>query len=356
LFLVVSINHFAVNPFASELFLLFYSDSLCDIQARGLFCILAAGISCFMELIRPTEITGKICSLIDDAHTKLIIVSPYNALVDSGNKPWKKMIKCLEKAKNRHVELLYFARDGENHKGLDILGITPVLIERLHAKMYLNDTYAIFTSMNLVVASDEASLDFAVKTETEAEYKQALDYFERYIRPHRPVPSVISEYADEIPMYDHFKGIIALHEPDTTMHKVYHPQSHFIKEFGFKQGERKIGVWYYFTDKGLMHKSERHGEETICTELDFSGKVSRYDIIFSLANMVGGLYKCSLEQLYFKSKIQPYIADNPDLFYNHLKTHLRIDPIDKTCYTFESLIEDLHSSLRRKPAVIGKTT
>lgn len=307
-----------------------------------------------MELIRPTEITGKICSLIDDADNHLIIVSPYNALVDKGNKPWKKMIKCLEKAKNRNVGISYYARKYETHAGLDIIGITPVLIERLHAKMYLNDTYAILTSMNLLWASDEASLDFAIKTETEVEYKQVLDYFERYIKPERTKPSVLPEYAAEIPMYDHFRNVIGAHEPGTTMQKVYYPHSHFIKEFGFKKDNQKIGVWYYFADNGLMNKWEKYGDEVSFSELDFAGKTSRYDIIFTLANIVGGLYKCSLEQFYFKSKIQPYIAGNPDLFYNYLKKHLKIDPIAKSCETFEGLIEDLHDRLRRKPASASK--
>lgn len=307
-----------------------------------------------MELIRPTEITGKILSLMDDAEKRLIIVSPYNTLADKENRPWKKVTKCLQRAKERNVDISYFARKSEDHRGLDMLGITPTLIERLHAKMFLNDHYAILTSMNLVQASDEASLDFAAKTETEEEYRQVLDYFEKYIQPKPLKPLEKPKYADEIPVYDFFKGWEGLKDNDVEIHKIYYPGTKFIKELGFKTNGQKVGFWFYFSENGLIRTSEKYGDEFYAYDLDFKGKTSRYDIIISLANIVGALYDCSIEQLYFKSKIQVYIYDNPELFYSHVKKHLGIDPIDKTCVTFEGLVEYLHDCLRRKPSYVNK--
>lgn len=159
-----------------------------------------------MELIRPTEVSAKILSLIEDAKDFLVVVSPYNDLNN-----WQKMVTQFSTAKKRGVKIFYYARKKEIHKGLDLIEIDPLLIENLHAKLYINEKYAIFSSMNLVKYSDDHSIDFAFKTETPKEYEEALNFFNLHIKE-KAVGHTIkseqnskSEFSQELPISNFFK-------------------------------------------------------------------------------------------------------------------------------------------------------
>lgn len=131
-----------------------------------------------MEFIQPTEIASKIMTLMDEAELKLILVSPYNDF-----SKWIKMKKHLKSAIERGVELKYFIRD---QKKIDLnqfkeLNIDPIVIKDLHAKIYLNEKYAIMTSMNILEYSDINSLDFAYKTENSREYKEITSFIKIHL-------------------------------------------------------------------------------------------------------------------------------------------------------------------------------
>ncbi len=136
-----------------------------------------------MEIIKPSEISGKIMSLIEDANKFVVIVSPYYNL----NK-WDKLIKKIDAAKKRNIEFTFFVREPESNSDYQCIlevkkiGFTPIEIERLHAKIYLNESEAIISSMNLNFSSDSNSLDIAVKTESQKEYQEVFKFYEKYIK------------------------------------------------------------------------------------------------------------------------------------------------------------------------------
>lgn len=301
-----------------------------------------------MELIRPTEVTAKILSLIEDASNSLIIVSPYNAFINKDNIEWKKMIKQFEKAQSKGVNISYYARQGEHHKGLNALNINPILIESLHAKLYINDSYAILSSMNLVYASDEQSIDFAIKTETVREYNEVLDYFNNFIKP-KTEKQIKKIDLLEIPVVEFFNSQEFFKNSQFDLIKSYHKNSPFIKELGFKKDNSKVGNWFYFSEQGLVIKCESFFDEHKSHEIEYKGKISKYDIIFTLANIIGGLYQCSIQQLYFKSKISVFTRNNNELLYSHIEKVLSIDPIKRDCISIEDLVDEVHYHLRKKP-------
>jgi hypothetical protein len=132
-----------------------------------------------MELIKPLEIAGKIMSLISEAKKYVIIVSPYYKVAY-----WKKLNTVIEAAKKRNVEFVFFVRkgDGQSIAEVERIGFSPIEIERLHAKIYLNESCAIVSSMNLNVSSDDSSLDIGLITETAIEYANILAFYETYIK------------------------------------------------------------------------------------------------------------------------------------------------------------------------------
>lgn len=129
-----------------------------------------------MDLIKPAEISSKIMTLIDEVDEKLIIVSPYNNL-----KKWPKLQRRLEYAVEKDIYIEYYVRAGEKQKGLKEIGISPIEVNNLHAKLYINEKNAIVTSLNLLKYSDSYSLDIGYFIDGKKELKDLMEFFHRYI-------------------------------------------------------------------------------------------------------------------------------------------------------------------------------
>ena len=131
-----------------------------------------------MKFIPPLEISSKIMTLIEEAEKEIILVSPYVSL--SG---WTKMKKCLERAVKRNVKIIFFARENakQDLSFIREIGIELILIQDLHAKLYLNENYGIITSQNISQYSDTNSIDVGYVTEKESERKELIDFIKKYI-------------------------------------------------------------------------------------------------------------------------------------------------------------------------------
>ena len=135
-----------------------------------------------MKIIKPAEISAKIMTLIDDAEKELIIVSPYNNITG-----WKKLINRIKKAQLKGVRIAWYSRKNnvQNNNAEEVeknLNISPILIDDLHAKIYMNEVAAIFTSMNMNKISDEKSLDLGYLTDSKNEYEEIKDFFTKHIK------------------------------------------------------------------------------------------------------------------------------------------------------------------------------
>lgn len=132
-----------------------------------------------MELIKPKEISGKIMTLIEEADSKVIIVSPYYNIGK-----WYKLLGTLNELKRRNVEVEFYVRENEYEsiREVERAGFYPNRIPNLHTKLYLNERYGIVSSMNLNQSSDSNSLDIAMCTQTKDEYDDLVQYYERYLK------------------------------------------------------------------------------------------------------------------------------------------------------------------------------
>jgi hypothetical protein len=131
-----------------------------------------------MQLISPSLISGEIMALIDEADEKIVLISPYLKV-----SKWYKFRNKLEAAQKRKLNIEIFVREGEfetYQEAID-LGLHPIVIPNLHTKLYFNEKKAIVSSMNLLLSSDTNSLDIALKTESEKEYNEIVEYYNRYI-------------------------------------------------------------------------------------------------------------------------------------------------------------------------------
>jgi hypothetical protein len=148
-----------------------------------------------MIFIPPMEIAPRIMTLIDNANTELILVSPYISIDN-----WQKLKKCLQRAVDRGVNITIYARENatQNLETIKSFNVNLFLVKDLHAKIYLNDSYAIASSQNLIQYSDDNSIDFGYSTETEEERAQLLSLIKQYIIVSKPFKQEIQEKVKSI--------------------------------------------------------------------------------------------------------------------------------------------------------------
>lgn len=133
-----------------------------------------------MKFIKPSEISSKIMTLFEESDEFVIIVSPYVKI-----SKWYKLLKKFDNLKRRNIPFQFIIRDDKTNQTsfqeLNELGIDYSAIPDLHCKLYLNEKYAIVSSMNLLLSSEINSLELAYATETEEEYQELIDFSERYL-------------------------------------------------------------------------------------------------------------------------------------------------------------------------------
>ena len=136
-------------------------------------------------------------SLIEEAQKELIIVSPY-VNVDY----WGKMKSCLERAIERGINITFIVRkNNTDHKTylnyIKNLKVNLILIDNLHAKLYMNDKYAIVTSQNLLQSSDNNSIEIGYMTTNNMERKELVTFVNQFIFKINPVEVFVKPVATE---------------------------------------------------------------------------------------------------------------------------------------------------------------
>jgi len=139
-----------------------------------------------MKLINPSEISGKILTLLEESDEWVTIVSPYIKI-----SKWYKLLNKLNDLKAKNIPIGIFVRDDhrndETYHDLDQLELEYQKIPHLHSKLYMNEKYGVVTSMNLLLSSEINSLEIGCLTETRQEYEELIRYHHRYINMEIPV-------------------------------------------------------------------------------------------------------------------------------------------------------------------------
>lgn len=118
-------------------------------------------------------------NLLDEANDKVIIVSPYCKF-----EKWFKLKNKIKDLQSRNIEIEFYIREGEKETFEQVhqLGVEPICIPNLHAKLYLNEKYGIVTSMNLLLSSEISSIELGYKTENKTEYLELIEFYNTYLK------------------------------------------------------------------------------------------------------------------------------------------------------------------------------
>jgi phosphatidylserine/phosphatidylglycerophosphate/cardiolipin synthase-like enzyme len=117
-----------------------------------------------MDVLSSTDISREVLALIEGAKQVLILVSPYFD-------PWERLTSEIKRAANRPgVKVVLLLRGGDDRakqeeKARDLLasGVKIGFLSRLHAKVYISESQAIVTSMNLLKSSALDSWELAIR-------------------------------------------------------------------------------------------------------------------------------------------------------------------------------------------------
>ncbi len=129
-----------------------------------------------MDVLSSTDISREVLALIEGAKQVLILVSPYFD-------PWDRLATEIKRAANRPgIKVVLLLRGGEDRakqeeKSRDIAaaGVRVAFLARLHAKVYISESQAIVTSMNLLKSSALDSWELAIRAHAKLDTAQFND-------------------------------------------------------------------------------------------------------------------------------------------------------------------------------------
>ena len=129
----------------------------------------------------------ELVALVSDAKEYVVFVSPYIQL-------WGHMRNAIQLATKRKVDIRFVVRSDEEVVDSDDMDwltrnkVKVVSAERLHAKIYLNESRVLVSSMNLTESSTKNSLEIALQVtdqELDAELREYIS--ERLLKLAEPV-------------------------------------------------------------------------------------------------------------------------------------------------------------------------
>ena len=145
------------------------------------------------KLTSKEKLNKALIEIIEQSQDKLIIISPfisfkYNNLNEK-LKDKKNILEIYTKLDNKKgkTEEEKEKIEKERKKALIVLKKLVdnednlLLIDHLHAKIYINDKVALLTSMNFSDDAYNKSLDFGIITENKEEYDNVIDFCEKNI-------------------------------------------------------------------------------------------------------------------------------------------------------------------------------
>lgn len=137
------------------------------------------------------DVEAQVRGLISEAREEITLVSPYNDF-------WIHLKDELRYALARGVKCLLVYRAGENKKDIRWLeeqGATVRSAERLHSKLYMNETTALVTSMNLVESSAINSKEICVSFDG-PELENLVEYVRKLVGHSEANPAQETAHGD----------------------------------------------------------------------------------------------------------------------------------------------------------------
>ena len=135
------------------------------------------------EIIFDEKVHQSILDVINDTKKSLILVSPYN-------KYNMHLLDAIKRAAGREVQITAVCREDQRKderahwEWLADIGAEVHVVERLHAKIYCNESTVITTSMNLHESSANNSKEIGFIIRFEEQRRQISEYVTTRLIPH----------------------------------------------------------------------------------------------------------------------------------------------------------------------------
>lgn len=149
------------------------------------------------RLLKPHQISSEILELIERSDRHAVLVTPYVKL-------WGMLEQSLERARNRGTRLTFFVRAEPKielvAKSLhQRYGAEVISLRDLHAKLFVGDTRAIVSSMNLYDVSQSRNFELAMLFEQ----RQDVEHIRREcvdegLRHMSPVMKLDGAFKDDV--------------------------------------------------------------------------------------------------------------------------------------------------------------
>jgi hypothetical protein len=125
------------------------------------------------------EVEPQVLQVIRSATKYITFVTPYVDL-------WMHLTDAMQDAINKRVDITFFIREGENRQRPEDLkwlrtNVKVYEIPNLHAKIYLNETTVLVSSMNITESSTRNSKEFAMIVRRQDDANVFREYVSRLI-------------------------------------------------------------------------------------------------------------------------------------------------------------------------------
>ena len=125
-----------------------------------------------VEVLTDDKISSHVLDILRNGKKRVTLVSPYN-------KFWMHLSNEIQSAVGRGVRVDFMYRKEERNEyieWLEELGVRVHAVENLHAKIYLNESSVLVTSMNLLESSSKNSMEICISVNDQEAQKEVRGY------------------------------------------------------------------------------------------------------------------------------------------------------------------------------------
>ena len=125
-----------------------------------------------IEISTDDQITTRVLDILRNAKKHVTLVSPYN-------KFWMHIKNAIRSAVGSGVRVDFIFRSDQRNEDIDWLereGVKVHAVENLHAKIYLNESSVLVTSMNLLESSSKNSMEICISVNDQEAQKEVRGY------------------------------------------------------------------------------------------------------------------------------------------------------------------------------------
>jgi hypothetical protein len=322
-----------------------------------------------MKFLTTYLVASELETIIKEAKKELTLVTPYLNIPNI-------LFQRLQSAAARGVMITIIygkseLRNNEENRIKTLPGLELYFFKNLHAKCYFSERAMIISSMNLYDYSEKNNREMGIlinrgnkiykdATEETLDIKalSELNYRSENLEQPLVVEAIAQPLKTTILESRSFEKEAAFHpeisglslDSDLTELEVVktYSQGNFISFYAYQKNGQYHNCGYKFGENGFMVATIYYENGSIKTTdtIDFFGKFSMYDLLLSVINIIGQIYKIPTHTLEWRSDVRAITGNKFYLLKNYLNKELKIS-IDRENHTdLSELVNNAKQLLR----------